>query len=555
MFDLPPELALEILAYLPLNSLATLPLVCRHWRNIFIIHASHIHHKAALLHGYIRSTAISIEDANKLYSQRSVGIVCGWRDLCRKRYCIEQSWSGRAPSAVTPHPSAGKFVHRIKVDEKAGYILTTSSVGGLSVTDLHGDQELWSLPDHHVRPYAHCEYGEGYVIFDYIDGSKEVWRRVDDCNEDEVASSVVPESQPGARQQRVSATAVEIYATATTKRGHFRPWAVLHPPQTTRAFRFSYPYLGAAAWDAVYLWDVRTGALVQAINQTQLGTNGEDVQGVLEVLGDINYIEVSDKYVFLCGIHSLRIFSRETGKAVLDIPSSKYPIASWHFSISPDRPAPGVQGSSLVLQKLVSRPVPLEESIIVNEFIAVHISTCGSHLAALMLSSKLIIIHNFEEAFKHGVPIRELSLEIQLGSPCHSSRYLTFENGRIGVATKTGVFVITSDWFEPSNRNNSRDTPPPPPRLSVFRVPDLADRSCLGAVSCLQMTDTGLFLNWEVDSLPDGHEERVAAMDETFYNSVSDEPTFASLANGVEVTLVDLHGSSLLSLSSRLVLH
>jgi hypothetical protein len=41
-------------------------------------------------------------------------------------------------------------VHRIKVDEKAGYILTTKSDGGLIVTDLEEDVVLWSLSPVHV---------------------------------------------------------------------------------------------------------------------------------------------------------------------------------------------------------------------------------------------------------------------------------------------------------------------------------------------------------------------------------------------------------------------
>ncbi|KAG5641561.1 hypothetical protein DXG03_004774 [Asterophora parasitica] len=285
----------------------------------------------------------------------------------------------------------------------------------------------------HVRPYAHCEYGGGFLIFDYIDGSKEVWRRVDDFDEDE-AASVVPESRPGERQRRISARAAEKYSTASgaSTRGHFRPWAVLHPPQMTRAFRFSYPILGAAAWEEVYLWDVRTGALVQTIRQTQQDPVGDDNE---MLLGDINYIEVSEKYVFLCGFLSLRVFSRETGKSVLDLSSSKHPIAAWNISVSPVKPAPGVNGSSLVLENLEYELAPVEQSNIMKEFIAVHISTCGSHLAALMLRSKLLIVRDFEKVFKHSVPLRELSMEVQLGSACHSSRYLAFENGRIGVAT------------------------------------------------------------------------------------------------------------------------
>ncbi|KAF8060699.1 hypothetical protein FPV67DRAFT_1511167 [Lyophyllum atratum] len=534
MFNLPPELALSILAYLPLNSLAILPLVCRNWQKFIGIHANPIYHKAALLHRYISSMAISLEDTIRSYSQRSVGSVSSWKDLCRKRYYIEKSWSGKEPSDVTSHESAGKFVHRIKVDEKAGYILTTSSVGGLTVTDLQDDLKLWSLPDSHVRPYAHCEYGEGFVIFDYVDGSKEVWRRVDDFNDDE-AASVVPESLPGPRQRRVSANAAEKYSSAATTRGHFRPWAVLRPPQTTRAFRFSYPILGAAAWDAVFLWDVRTGALVQTIEQTQRGSNGEVGEGILEYLGDINYIEVSERYVLLCGVRFLRAFSRETGKSVLDISAVRNPLASWNYSVSANRPHGGVRGARLIAQEVDFRRIPLVDSNIVDEFVAVHISPCGSHLAALMCSSRLIIIPYFERAFKPGVTTYDLSLEVQLGSPCHSSRYLAFENGRIGVVTKTGLFVVQPDWPETLVYNAEK-----PPNLSIFRVPSLADRSCLGAVSCLQMTDTGLFLNWDTQCMPDPESLQEHIADHEFYASVTDEPRFASLAHGIGIMLVDL---------------
>jgi hypothetical protein len=65
----------------------------------------------------------------------------------------------------------------------------------------------------------------------------------------------------------------------------------------------------------------------------------------------------------------------------------------------------------------------------------VHISSCGRHLAALLHSSRLIVIRDFERAARDGVSIYDLAFEVQLGSPCYSSRYLAYENGRIAVAT------------------------------------------------------------------------------------------------------------------------
>ncbi|KAG6917274.1 hypothetical protein DXG01_003222 [Tephrocybe rancida] len=534
MLSLPPELTLAILSYLPLNSLGDVSLVCHSWKKFIKIHENPIYHHAALLHGYVRFTGTSIENAGNEYSRRSVGRVINWKDLCRKRRCIERNWAGTGPSQVTAHLGAGKHVHRIKVDEKAGYILTTTTTGGLNVTDLHEDQELWSLPNSHVRPYAHCEYGQGFVIFDYIDGSKEVWRHLDDWN-DEEAASVVPESMPTHRQLRVFRFAEERYETDTPPptRGHFRPYAILRPPKTTRAFRFSYPTLGAAGWDCIYLWDVRTGALVQTIEQTQLGAHDPSDEDMtpLDLLGDINYIEVAERYVILCGIHCLRVFSRATGKVVLDISSARHPLAAWHMSFSPQRPTGKTwKGASLIPQEVVCRPVsiPVPPEVIVDEFIA----------AGLMLSSRLIIIHDFERALQPGVNAFDLSIEVQLGSPCFSSKYLAFEDGRISVATKTGVYIVAPDWSSISAGGGM------PPAVSVFRVPALGDR----------MTDTGLFLNWDTDLLPVGASgASVEVMNDVFYDSLLDGRRTASVANGFSVTLVDLEEPDLDPESSSVV--
>ena len=73
----------------------------------------------------------------------------------------------------------------------------------------------------------------------------------------------------------------------------------------------------------------------------------------------------------------------------------------------------------------------------------VHISSCGRHLAALLHSSRLIVIRDFERAAKENISIYDLAFEVQLGSPCYSSRYLAYENGRIAVTTvRTFLFTI-----------------------------------------------------------------------------------------------------------------
>jgi hypothetical protein len=65
----------------------------------------------------------------------------------RKRIQIQRNWKGKGPSNLIEHKSTLEAsVHRIKVDELAGYIMTTFDKGGLLVTDLNEGFTLWSLP-------------------------------------------------------------------------------------------------------------------------------------------------------------------------------------------------------------------------------------------------------------------------------------------------------------------------------------------------------------------------------------------------------------------------
>lgn len=165
MFDLPAELALSILAYLPLGSIAILPQVCHTWNSFVQSNREQIYHSAAVCHRFIPSTSTSHNELRQWYSTRSLKGVNGWHDFCksdacaaaaigvtrhhlgRRRYDIDKAWSGKALSTLTQYSSTGTFVHRIKVDELAGYILTTKLNGGLVVTDLEDDAILWSLPE------------------------------------------------------------------------------------------------------------------------------------------------------------------------------------------------------------------------------------------------------------------------------------------------------------------------------------------------------------------------------------------------------------------------
>ena len=158
---------------------------------------------------------------------------------------------------------------------------------------------------YYVRPYAHCEYENGYLVFDCFDGKKEVWRLASDIvdGEPEVALYAPPDE----KQKRT----YEFFAKIPAHRryaphGHFRPWAKLSFPTFTRAYRLAYPTLLCVGMERAYLHDVRTGALVQTID--------------IRPEEDICYVDVNERHVFVCEPEAFHVFSRaDVGSEVLQI--------------------------------------------------------------------------------------------------------------------------------------------------------------------------------------------------------------------------------------------
>lgn len=58
---------------------------------------------------------------------------------------LEKGWIGKGSYRFEEHQQTGTRVHRIKVDEKLGLIITTTFDGGIQVTDMFKDVPLWSL--------------------------------------------------------------------------------------------------------------------------------------------------------------------------------------------------------------------------------------------------------------------------------------------------------------------------------------------------------------------------------------------------------------------------
>ncbi|KAJ8494397.1 hypothetical protein ONZ45_g13249 [Pleurotus djamor] len=479
MISLPPEIILHILSFVTLKDLLPLHLVCKELTGLIRLRAETVYRDVAFTSDFVSSREMEFEDLMSVYSERALYRVESWKDLCIRRKLLGPSWLGYGPSTLKKHGNNvnSRMIHRFKVDELAGYVISTSMTGSLIVSDISSGEILWLISENqgYVRPYAHCEYGQGYIVFDRFDGHKEVWRRA--CDFD--SSPLPEESLPAPFQLEAYRKTLEDHPNI---RGHFRPWLLLTPPAPTLAYRFIYPTLLVCGHDQAFLYDIPSGQLIQTIKDIQ------QINEMGEELGDLRYVELS---------------ARQDGCMVLEITSSDRWYGAWRFELVPTPLQEGHQ--EMALQPFnVSRSSVIRndnDPALYDNIIAAHVSSCGSHLVVLLSSSRCLVIHDFERAVKGESTLHEITLDIQLGSPRFRSIYLAYEFGRIAVATASGIFIA-----QPITREDG--TP------------------------CLQMTDTGLFVNCYPSTAP------VQSSVDEFNESLTAPGRYIAMPNGAQVVVV-----------------
>ncbi|KAH9047901.1 hypothetical protein EDB84DRAFT_1434624 [Lactarius hengduanensis] len=282
-----------------------------------------------------------------------------------------KNWEGKGRALARVLSPPGSNVHRIKVDEKAGICITTHTSGGISL---------------YVRPFSHCEYDNGYLVFDRMSEEKEVWRLASDFSaEGEVATH----SPPDVEQMDASACAATVYHQYAP-RGQFRPWAVLALPSFTIMYRLAYPTLIFANSRHAFLYDLRTGSLP----------------------------------------HAVHVFSRESGNEVLEIPAD----ATIRCTLLVHGP------TSDTFIKPISVSSKGDQSR--ARFAAAHVSRDGRDLVVLSHKRRVVFIQDFERICRGETSLERggLSLSIRSKGACC---YLGFEHGRVCVATMQGLYIFT----------------------------------------------------------------------------------------------------------------
>ncbi|KAI9444179.1 hypothetical protein H4582DRAFT_1067846 [Lactarius indigo] len=448
---LPTEVTLNVLSHLPIPSLLSLPVLSHQWLDFFTTNQSEIFHSAALLHEYIQPETLSLEDALSVNTGRPWAGSTSWKDFCHRSYQLRKNWGGKGRAVVRVLSPPGSNVHRIKVDEKAGICITTHMFGGISVIHLFSSTVLWCLPQSYVRPFAHCEYDNGFLVFDRMSKEKEVWRLASDFSAgDEVATH----SPPDGEQMDASACAATVYHQYAP-RGQFRPWAVLALPNFTTMYRLVYPTLICANCRHAFLYDMRTGSLEQTI----------DIY-----VRSICYVDVNETHVFVCEPDAVHVFSRESGNEVLEIPAD----ATIRCTLLVEGP---------ISDKFI-RPLSVSPKIDKSRprFIAAHVSRDGRDLVVLAHKRRVVFIRDFERICRGETSLERggLSLTIRSQDVCC---YLGFEHGRVCVATMQGLYIFT---FGPDLSARA-----------VFVRPSKNVSAGSHSVSCIQLTDRRIYFTWE----------------------------------------------------------
>ncbi|KAI5117611.1 hypothetical protein M0805_001211 [Coniferiporia weirii] len=517
---LPPEILLNVLGYCSIQTICSLQLICKDFNDFVKENETAVYHAAALLHGFIEPEQL-LRDAHVNYPGSWLDGLRGWKDLCQRWFQVETNWEGRGETPrETTLKRTGDDVHRIKVDERqnARFVITTHQNGGLRVTCMDTDTVLFALAKRYVRHHAHCEYENGFLIFDRLHPhALEVWRLEssdwDGCHPD---SRYKPdETQIHAPKQVVDPSA------EFPRRGSFAPWALFIPPYNPRAYRFVYPTLlvGSEEGEELYLFDVPSASLVQTIPipRESLPPAAFTPEGTVCIL----YVELGPRHVFVCTMHGVLIlprdWSHEPGarNVCFDFPTVdpnlRVPQLICHYAARIIR-TNGPPSNPCMREYMVTAPRVSEQSTALvrlgdnrQQFSAVHVSSSGRDFVAITWLGIAYFVRDFERVLRGECSFSEIALRIDMGAPAIN---LAFGHDRVVIQAFSGLFVFslhtTPHGIITPRMHDGRLTPTPNsfPEISAHQLLHFRNRVSLRQVSCVScVTKTGVWLDWSVRAL------------------------------------------------------
>ena len=175
--QLPSELVLKILDYLPLSSVVALIRVSRNWHHfIDQVHQDHVYYSKTEHPEKGRDLSF-LQDCQSFL--KFFDDVSSWKQLCKKQTLLRRNWTCNTPTTRESFVHVpGKVIWRFRPDFKNRWFMSTSVSGGIYVTDMDTGARLWGLSSHYVKPHAHLEYDEGWAVWDRWGNAIEVWRLI-----------------------------------------------------------------------------------------------------------------------------------------------------------------------------------------------------------------------------------------------------------------------------------------------------------------------------------------------------------------------------------------
>ncbi|KAK2762710.1 hypothetical protein FQN54_000884 [Arachnomyces sp. PD_36] len=189
---LPPEIVLQIIDYLPPSTTAHLTRLSKTWHSfIDSAHQDRIYSHPSKVDRPLTTTTSKSHTFSSLTHPQSCFTTyyhstTSWKDLCRRQTLLHKNYNN-----TTQPPTTRESIYQIDIsqvwrfrpDFKRRFIISTSELGGVHVTDMDSGEELWG--DEMVREFAHLEYDmeTGTAVWDAFGDILEVWR-VDENEED-----------------------------------------------------------------------------------------------------------------------------------------------------------------------------------------------------------------------------------------------------------------------------------------------------------------------------------------------------------------------------------
>lgn len=385
---------------------------------------------------------------------------------------------------------------------------------------------------------AHCEHDEGYIVFNRIGNYKEVWRRRVDILD--ILDGAWPSwlhNKPDSNMIRANLVAQERYLDPSRSRdpnhlrGHFVPWARLLVPEDAQAFKLTRGTLLVSGSLKAFLYDVESAELKRTID--------------ISAPGQLRYVDVSERHVFIISTLQLNVYLRANGSHILSLDGGKQPRDFYASPANQYETCNRGQGE-LGFQRVTDQTQADREdsfhagvwSRILSTVVTpirltsprqAHVSSCGKHLAVMTMSSRIILIPNFWRLFSTLSPsspstspsspitLQDISMQVDFHdqSPSVMQGYLAYDRGKVAIACVHGVFVLVLDSIlgqlgdidPPPNhiplsgsQPTSSGLQPPWPNLRLreirFDDPEMFDT---GFMSCLQLTETKLYLSYSND--------------------------------------------------------